>query len=257
MKATLFDSKGNKKSDIELPSLFNTPVREDLIQKFDQVYKFMQMQPYSHDPEAGRKHSASGTISHQRHKWKGHYGKGISRIPRKAMWRRGTQFFWIGAEVTSTRGGRRVHGPKLWKAPRKINKKEMEFAINSALSATTNKAFVIKRYSSLSNIENIPSVIENLPVKTKDMFATIQKIFNTPIVFKNKEVRAGKGKLRGRKYKSSAGLLLITSSSEKAKFKGIEVKTTKTLEITDLYPLGRITLFTKKSLEELGGKKNA
>ena len=119
MKATLYDTKGTKKSDISLPEIFDTKVREDVAIKTFQSFKFMEMQPYSHAPEAGKRHSASGTISHQRHQWKGHYGKGIARVPRKTMWRRGTQFMWIGAEVASTRGGRRAHGPMLIKRPKK------------------------------------------------------------------------------------------------------------------------------------------
>lgn len=253
MKATLFDVKGAKKSEVNLPQVFETTIREDLALKLYEVYKFMQMQPYSHDPEAGKKHSASGTISHQRHKWKGHYGKGIARVPRKAMWRRGTQFYWIGAEIASTRGGRRAHGPMLWKAQKKINRKEIELAINSALASTANKNIIVKRYASLSNIDHAPAVIESLPTKTKDLLATLQNIFGSAysILLKSKKVRSGKGKLRGRKYKSNQGLLILTGSKEKAKFSGVDVRSVKDVKITDLYPLGRIVLFTKSSLEEL------
>ncbi len=121
MKATLFDSKGQKKSDLELPAFFNTSARDDVVAKYVEVQKFVVRQPYSSYEEAGKRHSASGTISHKRHEWKGHYGKGISRTPRKTMYRRGTQFFWIGAEVSHTRGGRMAHPPQGIYAHRKIN----------------------------------------------------------------------------------------------------------------------------------------
>src|SRR3989338_3513964 len=149
MKAKLFDISGNQKADVELPSLFNTKIREDIAQKYFEVDKLQNMFLYSNFKEAGKRHSASGTISHQRHQWKGHYGKGISRVPRKTMYRRGTQFFWIGAEVSSARGGRMAHPPKGIYKLRKVNKKERIFALNSAMASTFNKELISKRYSSL------------------------------------------------------------------------------------------------------------
>jgi len=254
MKTTLFDSKGSKKSDIELPALFSTKVRSDIISKYYRTDKFAQ--PYSTDPEAGKKHSASGTISHKRHDWKGHYGRGIARLPRKTMWRRGTQFFWIGAEVSGTRGGRRAHPPKGIGVEKKINKKEIVIAMNSAFAATASKDHITERYATLEKIDIAPAVIDSLPEKTKDLIATLKKIYGDAIslILKSKTVRAGKGKARGRKYKSNAGLLLITGKDEKAKFSGLDIKSTDDVRISDLYPLGRLTLYTKTAVEELSPK---
>ena len=42
------------------------------------------------------------------------------------MWRRSTQFYWIGAEVSSTRGGRRADPPKGLGVYKKINRNEVE-----------------------------------------------------------------------------------------------------------------------------------
>lgn len=253
MKTALYDVKGTKKSDIELPALFETALREDLVLKYVEAEKFQDMQPYATYEEAGKRHSASGTISHRRHEWKGHYGKGISRIPRKSMWRRGTQFYWVGAEVASTRGGRRAHPPQGINRPRKINRKEMKLAFYSALAATLQKQAILNRYSSLKEVKNTSAVIESLPQKAKDFSNTVNNIFSglAAITLKTREVRAGRGKLRGRKYKSNAGLLVLTSKAEKAKFTGVEIKSVSELKISDLYPLGRMTLYTQKALEEL------
>ena len=255
MKAQLFTSKGERKSEIELPEIFNSQIREDLALKLFEAEK--EVQPYAPYEEAGKRHVASGTISHRRHKWKGAYGKGISRVPRKRMWRRGTQFHWIGAEVSSTRGGRRAHPPKLIHTPKKINKNEILLAMNSALSSTASKDYILKRYSSLKEIKSAPFVIESLPQKTKDAISSLKNIFGElfALVLKNKSVRPGRGKTRGRKYKSNAGLLLITAKDENTRIKGIDVRKSNEIRIADLYPLGRLTLYTKKALDELGGKK--
>nr|AQS29550.1 hypothetical protein [uncultured archaeon] len=251
MKSTLYSTEGKSLKEIELPKIFETEIREDIVSKYFESERLVQ--PYSSYAEAGKRHSASGTISHQRHKWKGHYGRGISRIPRKTMWRRGTQFFWIGAEVSSTRGGRRAHPPKGIGREKKINKKEIQLAINSALAATAYPSFIISRYSSIEKFDKAPAVIESLPEKTKQLKSTLNSIYPNiqNLIFKNKEIRAGKGNMRGRKYKSNAGILIIKSEKEKQKFSGIDVKPVSEITIADLYPLGRITLYTKQALEEL------
>lgn len=253
MKASLYDLQGNKKLDIDLPEFFSTPVREDIVHKYLESEKFLSRQPYGPNPESGRRHSASGKIKHARHKFQGHYGKGISRLPRKTMYRRGTQFFWIGAEVANTRGGRSVHAPLGVYAFRKINQKEKSIAMKSALASTFS--LVNKRYSTLNN-QTTSSIIESLPLKTKDLFNALKKIYGDVILIavKRKEVRAGKGRRRGRKYKSNSGILIIKSGKESQNFKGVDVRSVSEVKISDLYPLGRLTLYTQKAMEEL---KNA
>lgn len=255
MKAQVYDIQGSKKKEINLPEIFNSKIREDIVAKYYEAEKLSQRQPYSNYKEAGKRHSASGTISHKRHDWKGHYGKGMSRAPRKTMWRRGTQFFWIGAEVASARGGRQAHPPRLEKKVRKINKKETILAMHSAIAATANEKYIAKRYSSLNKINlKFPLIIELIEkTKTKELIKLLKTILGDAfkIALKNKSLRAGKGKLRGRKYKSNAGLLLIISKNENVKMNGIDIRTADQLDITDLYPLGRLVIFTEKSLGEL------
>src|SRR3989344_9215209 len=131
MKAIVYDLAGAKKTEVTLPALFGTRIRKDLALKYYEASKIYS--PHSPSPLAGRQHSASGTISHRRHEWKGHYGKGIARVPRKAMWRRGEQFYWVGAEINAARGGRAVHAPETtWRIP-KINLNEVKIAMHSAI----------------------------------------------------------------------------------------------------------------------------
>jgi large subunit ribosomal protein L4e len=257
MKATLFDSSGNKKGTIELPKVFETRVREDIAAKYFEVNKFIQ--PYSPQFRAGLRQVATGSISHKRHDWKGHYGRGISRAPRKTMWRRGTQFFWVGANVPGARGGRKAHAPLGIGKEKKMNQKEIALAFSSAYAATANADFVKKRYASLDKISEVPFVIESLPTKTKALRELLGKILgeNFSVAFKVKKVRSGKGKARGRKYKSSAGVLIVTSKNENKKLKGVDMKSPSEVKISDLYPLGRLTIYTKQSLAEIGAKNDA
>ena len=67
-------------------------------------------QRYGANPEAGKKVSAA--LSKRRRKYRGSYGHGISRVPRKILSRRGTSMNWQGAFAPGTVGGRRAHPPK-------------------------------------------------------------------------------------------------------------------------------------------------
>ncbi|MEK6894727.1 MAG: 50S ribosomal protein L4 [Nanoarchaeota archaeon] len=253
MKATNYDLKGQKTSEINLPGIFATKIREDIALKYYEADK--EFHPYAPSPLAGRKHSASGTISHRRHEWKGHYGKGISRAPRKAMWRRGTQFYWVGAEVNYARGGRAVHAPKIFYRPRKINDNEIKIAMHSAIASTAKKEIVTKRYTRLNDFAGqVPFVISNAEnIKTKQLIEILKKMLGDKyeVALQVKNVRSGKGKMRNRKYKSTAGLLFVKAKNEKINIKGVDVVNANELSIADLFPLGRLTLYTEKSLAEL------
>ena len=261
MKTQLLSIEGKKQKEIDLPKVFSSKIREDIVKKVFETEKTQH--PYGPNYMAGRKHSASGTISHKRHDWKGHYGKGISRIPRKTMWRRGTQFYWIGAEISSTRGGRRAHPPKPvgFMKFKKINKKEYELALKSAIASTVNENNIQERYARLKNLEvkNLPIVVDSkiTGLKTRDLIKSIDSILGklSIVAKKEKSIRAGKGKLRNRKYKSSQGVLIITGNEEELKTETIDSLKVNDLTITDLYPLGRLVIYTDKAIRDMGERE--
>ena len=258
MKGTLYDINGKKKGEVKMPSAFTTKIREDIVLKCYEAEKFIQ--PYRPSLEAGKRHSAAGTVSHKRRDFRGHYGQGVSRVPRKVMWRRGTQFYWIGAEVSNTRGGRRAHPPKGIGREKKINKKEKEIAMNSCFAATSDKDYITRRYERLEKFDmGVPIVVESKldRVKVKNFLLTLKEIFGKSfeLVLKKKSIRAGKGKLRGRKYKSNAGLLFVKTADEKFKMKGIDIKNIGEIALADLYPLGRLTVYTEKAIQAIGEEK--
>jgi len=257
MKTTLLAIDGKKIKDIDLPKCFNEKVRNDVIAKIVEIEK--EEQPYGTNPKAGKHHSASGILSHMRHKWKTTYGHGIARTPRKILWRRGDQFYWVGAEVANTRGGRRAHPHKTGLAGRKINKKEYALALRSALSATANIEIIRKKYSTLSQIKSasLPVVVEDkmLKLKAKEFFSAMQKILGEmyDVAIQKRELRTGKGRHRNRRYKKNAGVLFIIGKDENFKISGIEVKKVPELKVIDLASgsAGRLAMFSEKALKEL------
>lgn len=262
MKANILNIEGKKLKEINLPKCFSADIREDIVAKVLEVKK--RQQPYAPSLVAGKQHSASGIIKHRRHVWKTHYGQGISRIPRKIISRRGNRFNWIGAEISSAVGGRRAHPPKVLSMinMRRINKKEMKIALYSALSATANKKFIVKKYSTLEKIDrDVPLIVSSIDkIKVKELLTKIKTLLGNELYnlsIKKKSVRAGKGTRRGRKYKSNAGLLIVLGKDEKLKTNAFEVVNIKNLGLTDLARggLGRLTLYTEQAIKYLGEMK--
>ena len=260
MKTSILDHEGKKTKEIELPSFFSARIRDDLVSKVLEAMKVKQ--PYSPSLVAGKQHAAKGKIVHRRHVWRSGYGKGISRVPRKIMSRRGEQFNWEAAEVPFARGGMRAHPPKVISMMTfpKINKKEMKIAFFSALSATAKTEEVKKKYSTLENekIEHsFPIVVSELDFKkTKDLISSLKKILGKTLFsigLQKKSIRSGKGKTRGRKYKKTAGLLIVLGNSEKLKTNSFETKNVNELNINDLAKggLGRLTVYTEKAIKDL------
>jgi large subunit ribosomal protein L4e len=258
MKAEVLDINGERVKEIDLPEFFSEKIREDIIYKVLEAKKIRQ--PYAPFYLAGNQASASGKIRHGRRKWKTAYGHGISRVPRKIMWRRGTQFYWIGATISGARKGRQAHPPKVLSMlnRNKVNKKEMKLALKTALSATASKERLEKKYSTLKKFEKkLPIIVESkiTSLKTKEFFGSLRKILDNAyvIAIQKKTVRAGKGKRRGRKYKMNAGLLLIVGKAEKIKVKGIEVANANNVGVNDLARggLGRLVIYTENAIKEL------
>ena len=259
MKSKLFDKNGKENGSVDLPKNFSSKIREDILSKVFEAQRGIYSQAYGAKEGAGAQYSASGIIKKRRHDWKASYGKGISRVPRKVMSRHGASFNWIGATVSNTRGGRRPHAPRSEKNQfKKINKKELLIAFNSALAGTINAKFLEKKYG--RKVES-GFVFDGkvLGVKTKEFILSMKKVFGEAFdsVLKHKFIRAGIGKMRGRKYKSNAGLLFVIGNEEKMKQKGIEIVNVKDLTIKDLSPNGepgRLVCYTKEAISEIGGR---
>ncbi|MEM4605535.1 MAG: 50S ribosomal protein L4 [Candidatus Pacearchaeota archaeon] len=257
MKAQLINEKAEKEKAIELPKNFSiSSIRKDIVQKVFEAQK--RWQTHGTKIGAGANYSASGIIRRKRHAWKSGYGRGMSRVPRKTMARSGSSFTWVGATVASTVGGREAHPPKVEENQfRKINKKELLIAINSCLSASANKRIIEENYN--IKLDTLPIVFSSnvLKLKTKEFFNIMRKIIGEKFdnLLQNRKIRSGKGKMRGRKYRKSAGILFVISSNEEFKIKGLEIKKVEGLKIDDLSlngKPGRFILFSENAIKEIG-----
>lgn len=264
MKAILKTQSGTKKGEINLPSQFNEEIRPDLIKRAVLAIKSHKRQPYGADPDAGHKYSSK--LSRRRRDYRGAYGHGISRVPRKIMSHRGSRFNWEGASAPNTRGGMQAHPPKAEKIfTLKINKKERRKAIRSALSAVVLKNIVLERGHI---VEDYPIVLEDSIQdlnKTKDVLVLLNKLgFEKELVrSQRKSEKSGRARRRGRHYKKAVGPLLVVSEkcnllNSAVNIPGIDVVEVQNLNAELLAPgtdIGRLTLFTKSSIEKIENLK--
>jgi large subunit ribosomal protein L4e len=260
MKADILDLTGRKVKSIDLPRQFNEEYRPDLIKRAFLAIRSHKRQPYGAKENAGNRYSSK--LSKRRRKYRGSYGRGISRIPRKILTRRGTQFYWIGATIPGTVGGRRAHPPKPEKKfEQKINIKERRKAIRSAISATVLLDVVKKRGH---NVGNVPIILESKfqdLEKSKDVLNVFNKIGLKDEMKRVsiRKVRAGRGKARGRRYKKKKGPLLIVSEkcpliNSSKNLPGVEVVKVKDLNVELLAPgsdPGRLCVWSNKAIEIL------
>ena len=261
----LVNLEGKKLKEINLPNQFNEEIHPNLIWRAFLTIQANKRQPYGSFKEAGKQYAAK--LSRRRRAYKGSYGHGISRVPRKTLWHRGTQFGWVGAFAPGTVGGRRAHPPKaerIW--DKKINIKERRKAIRSALSAVINKEYVLKRNHKIPSI--YPLIIENKfeeLSKVKDVILTLKNIGlkDELIRITERKIRAGKGKLRSRKYRQKKGPLIVVSNKcnlEKCakNIPGIDIVHVRNLNVELLAPgsfPGRLTIFTQGAIEKLEKEK--
>ena len=251
-KVNVYGIDGTTKEQVELPNIFNTLYRPDIIRKSFSILHSNKRQPYGTDPYAGTKHATASVGK----------GRGQSRVPRLTQGR-------TAALAPCVVGGRRAHPPKAernWKE--KMNKKERLIAHSSALAATSDKELVLGRGHKFDDKITLPVVIDDKfegVKKTKDVIEIFQKIGIYDDVIRSvngKHIRAGRGKSRGRKYRIPKSILIISTKKDIERssnnLTGIDITKPENLNIEHLAPggdAGRLTVLTRSALKQIGGAK--
>lgn len=250
-KVPVYDASGNIIGDVVLPSVFSFPVRKDLIRRAFLASFTARLQPKGRDPLAGKRRvGESWGIGHS-----------VARVPRLDNGR--------AVLAPMTRGGRLAHPPKVEKVIKeRINQREKVRAIASAIAATSYPELVRSR-GHLFEREVLPIVVDDQAlnvVKTSDA----KKLLKSLGVFADVErardkirIRAGKGKMRGRRYVMPKSLLIVVHDETLNAYKafrnlpGVDVVPASMLSVIHLAPggvPGRLTIYTKSALEILRRK---
>ena len=259
--------EGKAKGESKLPFQFSELYRPDLIRRAALAIMSHGIKAEGVSEDAGKRHSSY--FSKRRDRYRTTYGFGQSRTPRKVMSSKGSRFVTKGASAPQAVGGRKAHPSKVEKVSyEKINKKEKRKAIRSAISATAMKDIVESRGHKVEDVKYFPIIIEeNIESikKSKDVMELLKKLGLEKELERTKEkkVRSGKGKIRGRKYKKKTGPLFVVSKKcdlENAakNIPGADVCKAKDLNLNVLAPgadAGRLTIWSENSVKLLEEKK--
>ncbi|MFH1420726.1 MAG: 50S ribosomal protein L4 [Candidatus Aenigmatarchaeota archaeon] len=261
MKAKVFDLSGTVVRNIELPKVFDTDYKPSVIARAVLSTLSKLRQPYGSDKMAGKRSSAHYHAA--RHYRYSMMNKELARLPR-LHGNVGYMSMRVRNAPQAVKG-RKAHPPKVEKIwSEEINAKERILAIKSALAACTDMTLVISRgHRVKTNPTIVTDDFENLD-KTKNVFDVLEKI-GMKEEFKRcsrRKVRAGKGKLRGRKYRTKTGPLVVVSKmcpllKSALNIPGVDTSTAGNLNALLLAPgcqAGRALVITESALQELEKK---
>jgi large subunit ribosomal protein L4e len=240
---------GSAQAQVRYPFVLCAPIRLDLVNFVHTNMAKNARQAQGVDKRAGMKHSA--------HSWG--TGRAVARIPRVSG--SGTNRSGQGAFGNQTRKGRMAHPLKTWRRwHRKINIKQRRHALASALAATAIPALVMARGHRIQNVPQVPLVLGDEVgkiQKTKQAIEMLKRFGAYDDVLRvsaAKTLRAGKGKLRNRRYKLRRGPLVIVGDEGQNLRKairnipGVEIANVNRLNLLRLAPGGHIGKPCSKAL---------
>jgi large subunit ribosomal protein L4e len=259
MKTLAFSTTGTKQDEVELPPVFQTPFRKDLIHR---AYVNLD----SHHYQRQGRHPTAGmdVVAMSNDPPTGHGQARVARI-RGGGPRRGQ-----AAGVAMVRGGRQAHPPLSQKVIyKKLNKKENRLALCSAIAATASKQIVASRGHVVDKIESFPIIVSD-DVEKITKAKEISKVFDALHLsediqrLEKRKARSGRSVIRGRKTKIGKSILLVAKdpkSLSKAcgSFMGVDVRAARDLSVLDLAPGSqpiRLTVYTKAALNEIANIKS-
>jgi large subunit ribosomal protein L4e len=186
-------------------------------------------------------------------------GSATARVPRVKGGGR-------AAFAPSTVKGRQPHPPRAEKIIIKnIPKKEAKLALTSAIAATAEKEVIVARGHKIDSVVGLPLVIDNAfenlskAKEVEDVLSNLGISADITRVRDSRNIRAGKGKHRGRKMKQAVGPLIVVLEGKSllnaaANIPGVEITKVVNLNTEMLAPgthPGRLTVWTNGAIEKL------
>lgn len=239
---------------VPLPAVFKAPIRPDVVNFVHTNIAKNKRQPYAVSERAGHQTSAISWGT----------GRAVARIPRVSGG--GTHRAGQAAYGNMCRGGRMFAPTKIWrKWHRKVNLNQRRYATVSAIAASAVPSLVMARGHRIEKINQVPLVIADQIqslLKTKSAIKFLQAVNAYDDVEKVKDsrnLRAGKGKMRNRRYRQRRGPLVCYAEDNgitKAfrNVPGVELISVHALNLLQLAPgghLGRFIIWTQSAFSKL------
>jgi len=252
---TVYSHTGKQEAteSLSLPAVLTAPIRHDIVNVIHNSVAFNKRQARGVAENAGKQTSGISWGT----------GRAVARIPRVGG--SGTSRSGQGAFGNMCRGGHMFAPLKVYrKWHQKTNLRERRHAVASALAASAVAPLVMARGHKIEKVSEIPLVIDTLDFKnTKDI---LKALLNLGLeeelrrVADSKKIRAGKGKMRNRRYVKRRGPLIVHDISEKnvrlgaRNLLGVDTCRVQKLNILQLAPgghVGRLIIWTKKAFQNL------
>lgn len=245
---------GGKEKQTIMPCVFMSPIRPDLIKFVFHGQNKNTRQPYAVFVGAGHQHSAESWGT----------GRAVSRIPRVSGG--GTSRAGQGAFGNMCRSGRMFAPTKTWrKWHYKITLNQRRYATASAIAASSVAALVEARGHKIGEVPEIPLVVDDAVesfTKTKKAIALLERLGAYEDVEKvknSRHIRAGKGKMRNRRYVQSTGPLIVYKENKGIvsafrNLPGVKLVRVEHLSVLKLAPggaVGRFIIWTESAFKEL------
>lgn len=261
MKTQVFSITGSKADQVELPLVFSTPLRTDLLHK-----AYVNLESHRFQIQGRYTNAGMDVVAESNSPPTGHHQARVARMHGGGGGRQGQ-----GGGVAMVRGGRQAHPPTTEKIVYKLlNKKENKLALCSAIAATTSTDLVKSRGHKIDKLESLPIVvsdeIESI-TKSKDLakfFDALNLTQDINRLSSRLKRRSGKSSLRGRKTKVGKSILIVVKDTKNLSkacgtFFGVDVKPVNGLSVLDLAPGSqpiRLTVFSKGAIEEIAKIKS-
>merc|ERR1712125_183459 len=191
-------------AEVRMPHVFLAPVRNDLVSFVHDQLSCNTRQAHGVNKKAGMKHAAESWGT----------GRAVARIPRVSG--SGTHRSGQGAFGNMCRKGRMAHPLHTWRRwHRKVNLNQRRHALASAIAATACAPLVMARGHRVNNVAQLPLILDDTVgqvSKTRDVIAMLKNLGvwdDVRRVMANKQLRAGKGKMRDRRHKWRRGPLFV------------------------------------------------
>lgn len=243
-----------KKRMTYMAPVFLSPLRPDIVRWVFAQQNKNRRQPYAVYAGAGHQHSAESWGT----------GRAVSRIPRVSGG--GTSRAGQGAFGNMCRSGRMFSPTKTWRkwhAATNLNMRR--FAAVSAIAASSVPSLVEARGHHIHNVPELPLVVDNRIEKfqtTKAAVTLLKKIGAYDDVEKVKAsrvIRAGKGKMRNRRYVQSVGPLVVYKKNDGIvqafrNLPGVDLVRVEKLDVIKLAPggtLGRFIVWSEAAFNHL------
>ncbi len=240
---------GKTAGDVPVPSVFNTPLRLDVISKAVLAEQSHSFQRQGRNPMAGKRTTAEGFG----------VGRGISRVPRIGGH---GPLSGQAAFAPGTRGGRLAFPPVSMANPVKsINRKERRFALRSALAASASTSIVKKRGHRFEEEMMFPLVVSDAIEKITKTSEARKILFSLGLWDDIARVEKSRQTLRGRTT-HRVGPLIVVGEYQGAhrafrNFDGVDVVRAQDLSVENLAPgthPGRLTVWSESAFKWIGAR---